>query len=146
MALSQTHNALTLGEWRSAPLRSIIMTELSPYSGNGSQRTTIVGDEIQLNPRQALTLGLALHELATNAAKYGALSAPSGKVHVAWEVTSLNGGPALQLRWIESGGPVVKKPGARGFGLQFIERGLTSELDADVQLDFHSDGIRFTAK
>ena len=146
MALSQTHNLLTLGEWRSASLREIVMMEMLPYEAEEGRRVTITGEEIRLNSKQALALGLSFHELATNAAKYGALSVPNGKLDVGWRVTTLNNGSVLQLRWIESGGPVVEKPGKRGFGSQLIERGLTSGLEADVQLDFHPDGVRFTLK
>jgi PAS domain S-box-containing protein len=146
MALSQTHNLLTMGEWRSAPLRKIVMMELLPYDAEESQRITIAGDEVQLNSKQALALGLSFHELATNAGKYGALSVPNGKLDVSWHVTTLNDGAVLQLRWIESGGPVVEEPGKRGFGSQLIERGLMSELEANVQLEFHPDGVRFILK
>jgi two-component system, chemotaxis family, CheB/CheR fusion protein len=89
---------------------------------------------------------MALHELTTNAVKHGALSVPVGMVKIDWHVTSINGGPVLQFGWIESGGPVVEKPSSRGFGLQLIEHGLGSDLDADVHLDFHPDGVRFTLR
>jgi len=146
MALSQTHNLLTLGEWRSAPLRDVIMMELVPYDTEGSRRIIVTGDEVQLDARQALALGLTVHELATNAAKYGALSVPNGNIAVAWDVTTLNDGRVLRLRWVESGGPVVKKPLTRGFGSRLIESGMTSELDADVHLEFHPEGVRFILK
>jgi len=146
MALSQTHNLLREGEWRSASLRDIIMMELSAYDDVGSRRVTIAGEEVHLNSQQALTLGLTFHELATNAAKYGALSVAKGNVEVVWDVSTLNDRPVLQLRWIESGGPVVKKRGVRGFGSGLIEGALTSELDAEVQLDFHRDGVCFNLK
>jgi len=146
MALSQTHNLLTRGGWTSAPLREIIMSELAPYNGNGSRRVRVAGKEIKLSARQALSLGLAVHELATNAAKYGALSVESGNVEVTWDVTALNDRLMLQLSWIESGGPVVEKPRVRGFGSELIEDALKGELKADVKLDFHRDGVRFTLK
>jgi two-component sensor histidine kinase len=146
MALSETHNLLTVGEWRSAPLRNIIMLELSPYEMAGDRKVTVVGPEVQLNSRQALALGLTVHELATNAAKYGAFSSPNGKVDVAWDVTIEDDRAVLQFRWIESGGPVVTKPRVRGFGSQLIEHSLASEAGAEVHLDFHPQGACYSLK
>ncbi len=145
MALSQTHDLLTLGEWRSAPLREVIMMELSPYHGTqGGPRVTVTGEDVQLDARQALALGLSVHELANNAAKYGALSVPNGRIDVAWDVIASNDAMVLKLRWVESGGPVVEPPLRRGFGSRLIESGIPSELGADVQLEFHREGVRFT--
>ena len=146
MALSQTHDLLTLGEWRSAPLRDILMAELSPYNEIEGERVTMTGVKIDLNSRHALALGLTIHELATNAAKYGALSVPNGKVNVTWDYAILGNKVELRLQWIESGGPVVVKPIARGFGTKLIEHSLANELGAEVQLDFPPEGVRFTLK
>lgn len=142
MALSQAHDLLTEGQWKGASLRHLLAAELSPFDDGDGARFAIAGEKVQLNPKQALALGLAIHELATNALKYGALSIPSGRVEVAWDVAAAPDGPVVQLRWIESGGPAVEPPQARGFGSRLIERGLQSEIDAEVRLDFRSEGVR----
>lgn len=85
---------------------------------------------------------MALHELATNAGKYGALSTPAGKVAVSWSVANSSKDPRLSIEWIETGGPPVKPPTRRGFGSQLIERIVNYELQASVQRDFHAEGVR----
>jgi two-component sensor histidine kinase len=144
LALSDTHNLLTLGGWQSASLRDLILIELAPYNMDDNRRVELTGEDVQLNSRQTLALGLTIHELATNAAKYGSLSVPDGKVNVTWDVATLNDKRTLQLGWIESGGPVVKEPGVRGFGSKLIEHSLKGELGADVQLHFAPEGVRFS--
>jgi two-component system, chemotaxis family, CheB/CheR fusion protein len=139
MALAQTHNLLSQSHWTTASLRQILTPELLPY---GQPRFTISGDDVFLSPKQALALALGFHELATNAAKYGALSVPEGKVEVSWDVSPFENRPILELRWAESAGPVVEKPRNRGFGSRLIERGLRSELDAQVALEFDPEGVR----
>jgi two-component sensor histidine kinase len=142
MSLAQTHSLLTQIHWESASLQQVVTAELSPYGVGGRPRFTISGEDIALTPKQALALGLGFHELATNAAKYGAFSVPEGHIDVSWAVATSEDGPMLELRWAESGGPRVEKPRARGFGSRLIERGLRTELDADVQLDFDPHGVR----
>jgi two-component system, chemotaxis family, CheB/CheR fusion protein len=143
MALAKTHNLLTQSHWTSVSLRQILVAELSPYDSERKQRFSMDGADVLLTPKQALALGLGLHELATNAAKYGALSVPdSGLVAVSWEVSAPDGETILQIHWRESGGPTVNKPATRGFGSRLIERGLRSELDAQVEFEFLPQGIR----
>lgn len=145
MALAQTHNLLTLGQWRSASLRNIVVAEMSPYNDDKSQRAVIAGEDVKLNSSQALIIGLAVHELATNAAKYGALSVPEGRVDISWDISADADGPVVQFRWIETGGPAVEQPRRRGFGTRLIERALKHDLEAEqVDLDFHPDGVRFS--
>jgi two-component sensor histidine kinase len=84
---------------------------------------------------------MALHELATNAMKYGALSTPEGRVHVAWDLAPDPGAARLDLTWTERGGPPVKPPTSRGFGSRLIERGLAAELSGSATIDFHTDGV-----
>lgn len=139
LSMAQTHALLTLSHWTSASLREILAAELSPY---GPRQITIAGDDAALPPKQALALALGFHELATNAAKYGALSVPEGRVSVASTLTPSDGGSMLEIRWTESEGPPVKKPRNRGFGSRLIERGLRSELDADAELAFDDTGVR----
>lgn len=139
MALSKTHNALTDSHWSGAGLRQILWQELSPY---GAERVTLSGPEIQLSARLALALGMVFHELATNAAKYGALS-EAGQLRVTWSVEDTE---VLSLEWRETGGPAPKPPSRRGFGSRLIERSITGELQGTVALDYDPAGLicRFT--
>jgi two-component sensor histidine kinase len=104
----------------------------------------VEGPAVQLDSKAALTLAMALHELATNAAKYGALSSPDGRVEVTWRNRRLETGRRLTLRWVEAGGPVVTPPSTKSFGTWLITEGLTHELDIAVQLDFDPAGVRCT--
>ncbi|MCA1713582.1 MAG: PAS domain S-box protein [Gammaproteobacteria bacterium] len=146
MALSNTHNLLADDAWNGVGLREIVLSELAPYqdsaAGNGPIRGQLVGDELQLNSKTALALSMALHELATNASKYGALSVPQGRVDVNWDTRQVDGQTWLRLRWTESGGPVVSAPVRRGFGSRLIADGLSFELDGKVALEFAPAGVR----
>jgi len=106
------------------------------------QRIRLRGPKINLQPGAVLALGLAVHELATNAVKYGSLSVPDGKVHVMWAVTAGSNQSALLVEWVESGGPPVKKPERQGFGSKLIQRGLAQQLGGEIKLDFVPTGIR----
>jgi two-component sensor histidine kinase len=139
MALSQTHNALTDSHWTGAGLRQILWQELSPY---GAERVTMQGPDVQLSARLALALGMVFHELATNAAKYGALS-DGGRLAVTWAVDAADD---LSLDWRETGGPPAAPPARKGFGSRLIERSITGELQGRIQLDYATTGLvcRFT--
>ena len=102
-------------------------------------RFQVEGPAVHLNPKRALALGMALHELATNAAKYGALSNATGAVHVHWAI--LPDGKSLNFRWEERGGPLVAAPEHRGFGLRLIEHGMEREISGKVTLDFRPEGL-----
>lgn len=143
MALSNTHRLLTMSRWRSASLLDLVQAELAPFAREGRQPFTISGTDVRLNPKQALAMSLGIHELATNAAKYGAFATPNGLVEISWEVEGSGGHSYVNFRWLEAGGPRVEQPRRRGFGSTLIERGLKTELDADVGLDYHPDGLRF---
>jgi two-component sensor histidine kinase len=99
---------------------------------------------LRLTPKMALALGMAFHELATNAAKFGAFSVPTGRVDIAWSEQPGEAGSRLHLTWVESGGPAVSEPVHKGFGTRLIAEGLAYELDGDVQVDYHPQGIRCT--
>jgi two-component sensor histidine kinase len=101
----------------------------------------ISGDDVRLSPRMALALAMALHELATNAVKYGALSNETGEIQISWAVSPGDGGPHLHLTWTEWGGPPVAVPTYRGFGARLIERSLAQELQGRVQLAFERTGL-----
>jgi PAS domain S-box-containing protein len=142
MALSATHNLLTQGAWESASLEDLLRAELAPYGGDVPGRVAARGPAILLYPRVALALGMVFHELATNAAKYGALSRAGGRVAVAWELAR-DAGPAgrLTVRWTEEGGPPVRAPDRRGFGSRLIEQTVQGELAGTVALDYRAEGL-----
>jgi two-component sensor histidine kinase len=100
------------------------------------------GPTVLLKPEAAQSLGLAIHELATNAAKYGGLSVPAGRVAISWRRHSSAEGDGIEVVWSEAGGPSVKRPGPRGFGSLVIERNLARSLEADIKLEFLPDGAR----
>jgi len=136
-ALAQTHGRLAEASWSGVSLEMLLADETAPYRDDrGNVR--IAGQRIQLNPKSAVSLGLAFHELTTNAAKYGALSTKSGSLEVTWSVTTDR---ELRIRWRECGGPPVQGPQRRGFGRLLLERALRSDLDAEVQLDFAPAGL-----
>ena len=142
LALARSHDVLTEGNWEGAPLRGILERALVAFGGPGA-RVSLSGPPVRLAPAAVVTLNLAFHELATNAAKHGALSAPGGRIEVGWalEAGEGSGGPALAILWRESGGPSVRPPERRGFGSRLIERGLPREFGAEVALDFAPAGV-----
>ena len=130
--------------WETVSLRDVIDQILRPFGLNDRQvaHFSIKGDDVRLQPKAALTLAMVLHELATNAAKHGALSnAAAGKVDIAWQVEPAPQGDRMRLRWQESGGPPVTPPGRKGFGSRLIESGLAQELDGEVSLDYEPAGV-----
>jgi two-component sensor histidine kinase len=140
-ALSATHDLLTQSEWGTTPLRSVIEVELAPYAHDRDHEIVLDGPVVELAPNDALSLGLAVHELATNAAKFGALSVAGGRIEVRWKA---QGEALARIEWIESGGPVVTKPLQRGFGTELIEKIVAHELRHPVELDFDTSGVRCT--
>ncbi|HEY8566411.1 MAG TPA: PAS domain S-box protein [Beijerinckiaceae bacterium] len=146
LALSKAHNLLTQGSWEGADLRDVLEQELSPYmesaAADGPARVSLHGPRFTVGPRTALALGLAFHELSTNAAKYGALSAPEGRVAVAWRRSTIETQAWLRLTWREAGGPPVVAPTRRGFGSRLLDRGVAAELGGSVDLAFEPTGLR----
>lgn len=139
MALSATHDVLTGLGWGPAPLRAVIAAELAPYTEGRDHVISVSGPEVALAPNDALSLGLAVHELATNASKYGALSVLSGQVDVSWNLMT----PELaQVVWQERGGPPVASERRRGFGTDLIEKIVAHELGNGVDLRFDPAGVR----
>jgi PAS domain S-box-containing protein len=141
VALARTHDLLSEGSWANASLRDVLMLELEPYRFEEGKRFVVEGPDLMVNPKAALAIGMAFHELATNAAKYGALSKFTGQVHVAWNILSASEPIAIRLKWTESGGPPVTRTGRKGFGSTVIERGLSLELDAEVHIEFNPGGL-----
>lgn len=146
LALSHTHDLLTGQSWEAANLADILTTELRPHAGGregGGSRFVLEADtNVRLNPKAAVALGMAIHELATNAAKYGALSVPGGRVTVRCLVVGGGRDARLEVEWRESGGPTVIAPERRGFGSRLLEQGLAAELDGKVKLEFRPGGVR----
>ncbi|HEX5184920.1 MAG TPA: HWE histidine kinase domain-containing protein [Allosphingosinicella sp.] len=140
MALSRTHNLLTEEVWGRASLERVVRDSTEHLAGEQG-RFTLSGPPVWIAPRAALALALALHELGTNAAKYGALSRDCGRVSVAWHESAEG---SLVLEWKEQGGPPVEVPARRGFGSRLIERGLAVDLGGSAELAFEPDGLRCT--
>jgi len=143
IALSKAHDQLTMHHWESADLRELLSGSLAPYTGTTPDRVVLRGEDVVLRPRAVLTLAMAVHELTTNAAKYGALSVPGGRVEVQWRpVRAENGEPCLRIEWIEQGGPNVVVPEQNGFGTKLIEGSIAAELAGETRLIFQPQGIR----
>jgi two-component sensor histidine kinase len=138
-ALSSQHDLLTLDNWEGASLEGVVRRALRPWREEGQVRFKVEGPAVHLDTKRALALGMAFHELATNAAKYGAFSNQTGMVHVTWIIEP--DGARLKLRWEETGGPLVSQPQKHGFGLRLLERGLTREISGKVTLDFRPEGL-----
>ncbi len=139
-ALSATHDLLTHRDWSNAPLRDVLEAELAPFSKSSDVRLNLSGPDVVLSPNIALSLGLAIHELATNAAKYGAFSVKDGVISIDWAVTV--SGDAVRLAWQESNGPTVVPPKTRGFGSDLVEKLMARELNSEVKIDFNPLGVR----
>ncbi|MFC0283992.1 sensor histidine kinase [Camelimonas abortus] len=142
IGLAKTHDLLTASDWRGAWLDDAINAELQPYQSPDHARISAFGPRLRLHPRATLTLCMCFHELATNAAKYGALSRDSGRVSVTWRIEERPPGGVLALEWRESGGPPVKAPQRKGLGSRLLDRSLQRELGGVVTMDWAPDGLR----
>jgi len=140
-ALSAAHNLLTRQNWEKATLSEIVDTAVQATAGSNDRRIHWSGADLHLAPQTAVSLALAVHELCTNAIKYGALSNDDGRVEVEWSTASDTAGRSFTFEWREIGGPPVSPPNRRGFGTRMIERGLAGELDGEVFLQFEPDGV-----
>jgi PAS domain S-box-containing protein len=144
LALSKTHDLLTRNAWRDADLHDLATQELAPYRRSQDERVIIDGPTINLPARYAINLGLVLHELVTNAAKYGALSTSSGQVEVKWLIVSdPERSRQLRLQWSEKGGPLVERPKRQGFGSRLIRRSIEGELSGYAVIHFAPTGISY---
>ncbi|MBC2664326.1 CHASE domain-containing protein [Novosphingobium flavum] len=137
-ALSATHDLLTQSEWGTTPIRAVVGAELAPYAHDADHVLDMRGPNVELAPNDALSLGLAIHELATNASKYGALSVAGGRVEICWEMIT---DKLARIEWTESGGPVVPELRRRGFGTELIEKIVAHELKNPVDLRFLPEGV-----
>lgn len=141
-AISASHDLLVLESWHGASLSELVRAQLAHYLDRESAQVSVEGPALLLKPEAAQGLSLAIHELATNAAKYGGLSTPAGRVVIQWRMIEDAAGDGVEVVWAESGGPEVKPPDRRGFGSMVIERNLAHALEADVNLEFPPAGVR----
>jgi two-component sensor histidine kinase/two-component SAPR family response regulator len=137
-ALAATHNLLSATRWQGANLRQIVDEEMAPYRADDRERVTAEGPAAMLLPATAQAVALALHELATNAAKYGGLSTETGKLRLTWSI----GPEALELIWEETGGPVARPPSSLGFGLSIVRSSIEAQFRGGVEYDWRPEGLR----
>lgn len=148
MSLAHTHSVLTEDTWQTASLRTLLVNELKPYAdgaldGAGDDaRIRLEGPPVDLASEVAVPIGMAIHELTTNAAKYGALSTPDGRVTITWSLVPDGPAGTLRFDWVESGGPSVREPTRQGFGSRLLQRVLTAQVRAEVAMDYPPDGFR----
>ena len=137
-ALAYSHDLLVQHDWQGATLEELLRVQLAPFGGIDGTKIVIQGPEVFLTPPTMQSLGLIMHELATNATKHGALSSPSGKVAIAWTRDPSDNG--IRLNWQEQGGPPVGQPKRKGFGQVVFER-IGASLDGSISVDFRPDGF-----
>lgn len=142
ISLANTHSLLTEALWQTAPLREILEKELIPYNDAKGERIELEGPDVKLPSEIAVPIGMAVHELTTNAAKYGALSVRTGRVSVMWSEHGEGDDRRLSLSWVERGGPRVAQPARQGFGSRLLHRVLTTQLNAEVKVDYDPTGLR----
>jgi two-component sensor histidine kinase len=143
-ALAEAHNLLSREKWQGSELQELVVRVLAPYRINNPERVRMSGPDVPLSPRLAVVLSMILHEIATNAAKYGALSNDTGTVRLDWETVTENAGRMLRLIWTEAGGPLVVAPVQRGFGSRLIERSARDQLGGEATVDFLPRGVVYT--
>jgi two-component sensor histidine kinase len=142
-SLAKTHTLLTEDYWQTAPLREIALGELKPFAESRQPRFMLIGPPVELSADLAVPVGMALHELTTNAICHGALSVPDGHVEVRWSVDEVEGVRKLHLEWRERGGPPVGEPQHQGFGTTLLQRVLPMQCKAEVEVQYDPEGLRF---
>ena len=140
-ALAEAHNLLSQEKWAGSELKDVIARAVQPFLPNAPERIRMNGPAVPLSPRLAVVLSMIVHEIATNAAKYGALSNETGRVTLEWEVIADTPKPRLRLIWTEIGGPPVTEPVRRGFGSRLIERSARDQLGGEATVDFLPRGV-----
>jgi two-component sensor histidine kinase len=143
-ALAEAHNLLSQEKWQGSNLQDVVSRVLQPYLLNSPDRMRMSGPPVPLSPRLAVVLSMIVHEIATNAAKYGALSNESGIVVLNWDTMPEDTRPRLRLVWTETGGPLVIAPVQRGFGSRLIERSARDQLGGEATVDFLPRGVVYT--
>ena len=145
-ALTAAYALLSRDGWSPIPVREILLEELRPFMARDRVNVILTGPQVLLEPRSALALGMAAHELTTNAVKYGALSVPEGNVEVSWGVEAARSREWLVLNWVEMNGPTVMLPERRGFGMTLIERVFAHDVGGEVSVDFAPRGVVATLR
>ncbi len=144
-ALVRAHSLAIDSRRGSIDLTTLAARTLEPYATGKPDAIQIEGEPLLLEAGHALSLSLILHELATNAVKYGALSAPEGTMRLTWRTLRDNTGSRVELAWVESGGPAVRRPERRGFGTKLIERAFSYDLGGEAEIEFRPEGLRVRA-
>ena len=142
-ALATANDAIIRGNWKGVRLHEIVERALDPF-GAGDQVTIAQGPAIDLRPQASLALAMILHELATNAVKYGALSVPAGKVGIGWKAQAAGSGDELVMEWTERSGPAIVAPLRKGQGTRFIKGSIAHELKGKATLNFEPSGLSAT--
>ncbi len=143
-ALAAAHTKLTSGSWKAASLRDIVRGSIEATAGLDASRVVLAGPKVPLPPQISVSLAMIVHELSTNAIKYGALSVPEGRVDMTWTIEPQASYRRLNIVWAETGGPPIDRPERGGFGLRLIESGLSSHLPSAAMVDFRAEGLRCT--
>ncbi len=143
-ALAEAHNLLSKEKWQGSDLQDVAARVLQPYALSNPGRIRMTGPKVPLSPRQAVVMSMIVHEIATNAAKYGALSNEQGTVKLDWDIAAGKPVRRLKLMWTETGGPHVAAPVQRGFGSRLIERSARDQLGGDATVDFLPRGVVYT--
>ena len=143
VSLADTHSMLTDDYWQMASLKKLLESELRHYDTSDKSRVLLEGPDVSLVADIAIPVGMALHELASNSSKYGALSRPQGRLEVRWTLGTAGDDQIVNLDWLERGGPAVEEPKRRGFGTTLLEKVVAVQCNAKVELNYHRDGLRF---
>jgi two-component sensor histidine kinase len=144
VSLAETHTLLTDDYWQTASLHKLLEGELRHYDTSREPRIHLEGPAVSLVADIAIPVGMALHELASNASKFGALSRPQGRLDVHWSIDMRDQIQFVDLEWQERGGPHVEQPTRRGFGTTLLEKVVAVQCDAQISLDYRPSGLRFT--
>ena len=140
-ALAASHDLLVKSEWKNVELGELVRSQLAHFDNLIGTRIDLKGQELRVSAAAAQTIGMTMHELATNAGKYGALSNSGGRVEIEWSLRRVNAADVFAISWRESGGPLVGAPARRGFGSTVISRMAAESLDAEVELKFEPEGL-----
>jgi two-component sensor histidine kinase len=141
-ALARSHDLLVKRKWQGVVLEDLVCAQLEPFLDRSKNRIAAHGPDLLLMPEAAQDLGLALHELATNASKYGALSVPAGKIDIGWTIDDgTEGARRFLMTWRETGGPVVRPPNRTGFGSAVITNALSRAFNGEAKLEYSPQGL-----